>query len=648
MDKKDFRFAFVSNSSAIAAAVQDYAATLGMGIEIRLATMEKAVPVARSLLEEGVEVILGGGATGNLLRQQLHKPVVTIARSHLDVIRALLCARRYTRHIALTCYGPPPAGWEILDNLLDIRIVTISFTTTESLRKEIGQAVANGVGCVVGGGICAEIARNWGCEGVVVTPSTDVMQRALEEAVNIAVSQRLEREQAAWLQGILDSLHEGIVGVDAQGKVITCNPRATQLLEVDARQATPTTAVLRSMGIPDALHRTERGQDTVRQVGKHEFIINSRPILVNNEVRGAVAAFRPVEDIRSIDRKLRAHLRIKGFATRHDLDALIGKSSVMCQLRSKARRFANTEASVLIQGETGTGKELLAHGIHAASPRCKQPFVAINCAALSENLLESELFGHDEGAFTGARRGGKDGLFTLANEGSIFLDEIGDISPALQALLLRVLESGEIMRVGGDRVIPVNVRVISSSWKSLVDEVRAGRFRADLYYRLTTLSLYLPPLRRRREDIPDIVHVLLARKGMPNHFSSHGLKMLADYTWPGNIRELEALVRRYTLLLDRPAPNDALLAELLQELRAIQTPPSLDIAPPASFESDRLSSSCRLSSNASSLREQLEACECEILKKTLINVNHNRTLAARSLGISTNTLWRKLKACKIF
>ena len=317
----------------------------------------------------------------------------------------------------------------------------------------------------------------------------------------------------------------------------------------------------------------------------------------------------------------------------------------MRQLRAKARRFATTEASVLIQGETGTGKELLAHGIHAASPRCRQPFVAINCAALSESLLESELFGHDEGAFTGARRGGKDGLFALANEGSIFLDEIGDISPALQALLLRVLESGEIMRVGGDRVIPVNVRVISSSWKSLVTEVRAGRFRADLYYRLTTLSLHLPPLRQRIGDIPAIVHALLARRGLPNCFSPRGLAMLGEYAWPGNIRELEALVRRYTLLLEGSSPDDQLLQELLEELRLTQAAPCPDAVPESAAQGSAPPAHATPCS-APSLREQLERCECDILKQALANANHNRALAARALGISPNTLWRKLKTCK--
>lgn len=634
MTQPPYRFAFVSNSNAIATAVRDYAAALGMRMDVRLASMENAVPVARELLDAGTEVILGGGATGKLLRQCLQRPVVTIARSHLDVLRALLTAREKSRHIGLTCYDTAEKDIELVESILDIRLTAITFRTTEQLRQGIAKAVDNGAGCIVGGGICADIARGNGCPAVIVVPGEEVMQRALEEAVNIAASQRQERERAAWLEGILDSLHEGIVGVDAGGRVITCNTRAAQLLETDMRVVGPRlTHTLRTLGIPHALEYSENTQDAVRQVGRQEFIINSRPILLQDEVRGAVAAFRPAVDICAIDRKIREHLRDKGFATRHTLDSLVGDSRVMVQLRAKARRFACTEAAVLIQGETGVGKELLAHGIHAASPRRDQPFVAVNCAALPESLLESELFGYDEGAFTGARRGGKDGLFSLAHGGTIFLDEIGDIAPAMQALLLRVLESGEIMRVGGDRVIPVNVRVISSSWKMLAQEVRAGRFRADLYYRLTTLSLHLPPLRQRTRDIPAIVRSLLRQRGLPEDcFSPQGLLLLASYAWPGNVRELEALVRRYVLLLEGEGADDALLEELLAEMDAVN--PTGDAATAADDGP---------STSGLSLKTLLERREREILSQTLRQTGNDRGRAARLLGISANTLWRKMK-----
>ncbi len=647
MSSQAYRLAFVSNSDLIAEVVREYAAKQGLQVEIRLATMEKAVPVARQLLNTGTEVVLGGGGTGKLLRQHLKRPVITIARSHLDVLRALRKAREHGEHIALTCYDRPPDGMGMLADLLGIRLNIVRFLSTQELRQGIRRAVEAGAQCVVGGGVCGEIATACGCPAVVVTPGAEVIQRALEEAVNIVLSQRREQQEAAWLRGILDSLHEGIIGVNQQGHVVTCNRQAVHLLGTDPERS-DATALLRAMDVPQVLRSAEAREDCVRQVGRQEFIINARPVVVQGEMEGVVTAFRLSSDIRSIDRKLRERLRHRGFAARHRLEDLVGDSRAMTMLRAKAARFAGTEAAVLIQGETGTGKELLAHALHLAGARRSQPFVAINCAALPESLLESELFGYAEGAFTGARRGGKDGLFVLAHEGTIFLDEIADISPSLQVRLLRVLEAREIMRVGGDRVIPVNVRILSSSWKNLAQEVREGRFRADLYYRLTTLCLHMPPLRERREDIPALTSTLLRRHGLPLEcFSNRGLGLLKNYDWPGNIRELDALVRRYTLLLSGSAPEDELLEELLEELRTASLPPATgrETAYPGAGtdKSPGAAADGGPESSGQSLKAQLERREGEIIRRTLEQTGNNRMRAAALLGISTNTLWRKLK-----
>ena len=535
----------------------------------------------------------------------------------------------------------------MLADLLGIRLNIVRFLSTQELRQGIRRAVEAGAQCVVGGGVCGEIAAACGCPAVVVTPGGEVIQRALEEAVNIVISQRREQQEAAWLRGILDSLHEGIIGVNQQGHVVTCNRQAVHLLGTDPER-TDATALLRAMDVPQVLKSAEAREDSVRQVGRQEFIINARPVVVQGEMEGVVTAFRLSSDIRSIDRKLRERLRHRGFAARHRLEDLVGDSRAMTMLRAKAARFAGTEAAVLIQGETGTGKELLAHALHLAGARRSQPFVAINCAALPESLLESELFGYAEGAFTGARRGGKDGLFVLAHEGTIFLDEIADISPSLQVRLLRVLEAREIMRVGGDRVIPVNVRILSSSWKNLAQEVREGRFRADLYYRLTTLCLHMPPLRERREDIPALTSTLLRRHGLPLEcFSNRGLELLKNYDWPGNIRELDALVRRYTLLLSGSAPEDELLEELLEELRTASLPPATgrEIAYPGAGtdKSPGTAADGGPKPGGQSLKAQLERREGEIIRRTLEQTGNNRMRAAALLGISTNTLWRKLK-----
>lgn len=660
MPDKNFRFAFVSNSHAIAKAVQDYAATQGFALEIRLATMEKALPVAQALLKEGVDVVLGGGGTGKLLRQKLERPVVTIARSHLDVLRALQSAKAETRHIALTCYDMAPESLGTLAELLDIRLRPVPFSSTRELVEGIAQAVREGVGCVVGGGICGEIAHAQGCRHVVVIPGQEVIQRALEDACNIALSQRRDREQSAWLQGIVEVLHDGIIGIDSSGTLTTSNAMAVRLLGLEASPSglalsaspsLPSTGgmedIVRALGLRRALTTGRAEADSLQRVAGQDFVITSSPIWVRGQVQGAVASFRPASYIRSMDGKIKAQLRASGFTARYTLQSIVGTCEAMHTLKEKARRFAQTGAALLIQGETGTGKELLAHAVHAASPRQDKAFVALNCAALPETLLESELFGYEEGAFTGARRGGKDGLFVLANGGTIFLDEIADIPAALQVRLLRVLEAKEIMRVGGERSIAVNVRIISSSWKDLAQEVREGRFREDLYYRLATLCLYIPPLRERTGDLTALVEVLLRRHhAEAGCVSAAGLELLARQVWSGNIRELDALLQRYVLLLNGSAPDDYLLQQLLQELPRMgrtprgTKPQTADLPAPARDFHGRLAGQVL---PVEKLKARLDNYEKVVIHEVLAQNQFNRVRTAEILGISVNTLWRKMR-----
>ncbi len=471
----------------------------------------------------------------------------------------------------------------------------------------------------------------------MVTPGAEALERALDEALNIARSQQQDREQTAWLRGVLESLHEGIVGVDTEGRPATSNRAAEVLLEgLLDRAATGGSGLTQSLGLTKALQTGCGEEGIIRRINGQELVINTRPILVDGKPRGALAALAPAARLRDLTRKLKNSGR-RGFIARHSLDSLLGASPAMRELRLRAARFADADAALHIHGESGTGKELLAHALHQAGPRRNGPFVALNCGALPDSLLESELFGYDEGAFTGARRGGKEGLFEMAQDGSIFLDEIADISPAVQIRLLRVLETGEIFRLGGDRPIAVNARVISSSWKDLVEEVRCGRFRADLYYRLSLLRLYTPPLRERPEDIPLLARHILARMNMAHkELSPAALGLLKDYAWPGNVRELDALLRRYCLLSDGQHCDKALLEKLLDDLRATQ-----GLLAPAEQPVEKVAS---LPEGRGSLKERLESLERDIIRAELEKCEHNRGRAARNLGISANTLWRKMKA----
>lgn len=635
-----FLFAFVSNSEQIASTVKAFENPARERIEVRLASMEEALPVARGCLAEGVEVVLGGGATGRLLREQLKLPVVTIARRDMDVIRALMRARERSRKIGLTSFNGSASGVELMAEILGVDVRVLNFRTTPELVAGITRAIGDGYRCIVGGGICKTIAESVGGEGFVVVPGDRVIQQSLEEARVIAEAQRRARQEAERLRVILHSVKEGVVGIDSEGRIDLINPMAAEMLRLDSGRVLhkPMPEAVRCAGLHKVLESGEAEVDQFRRVGGLDMVVSSMPVNVSEDTRAVVATFTRVSRIQDLERKLKEKLYAKGFVARYSLDDLKGDSQGMARLREKALQYAGTDAAILIQGETGTGKEILAQGIHAASRRRDKPFVAVNCSALPETLLESELFGYEEGAFTGAKRGGKQGLFELAGGGTLFLDELADISPSLQVRLLRAIEEKEVMRVGGDRIIPTDVRIITSTYKDLAQEAVAGRFRSDLYFRIATLKLHTVPLRERVEDIPILLQSLLSRYYLPEGLSPLPLTpsvkaRMENHSWPGNVRELDSLAQRY-VALSTMAEGDtqALLMEIMEELGREAMPHCGDARP--------VSSSRREKEN---LKERMRAHEQQLIAEALERTGDNKAEAARLLGVSVNTLWRKLR-----
>ena len=325
---------------------------------------------------------------------------------------------------------------------------------------------------------------------------------------------------------------------------------------------------------------------------------------------------------------------------RRGLNDLRGESEAMERLRQSVVLYARSPATVLIQGETGSGKELVAQAIHREGPRnlgANRPFVAVNCGAIAESLLESELFGHEEGAFTGARRGGHAGLFEAANRGTLFLDEIGEMPLALQTRLLRVLEEREVMRVGGTRPVPIEVRVISATHCDLEARVREGRFRADLFYRLAVLRLALPPLRARVPDIAPLAEwslkQSLAALGARPHPNLHAeltacAPLLERYGWPGTVRELRNLMERLALFL-AAEPLQALTPGFLLAVAPELGQSALPAFPEAPVAAPRLPAA--------------EVASAETAADIVARFGGARDAAARHLGISRTTLWRRLK-----
>ena len=309
---------------------------------------------------------------------------------------------------------------------------------------------------------------------------------------------------------------------------------------------------------------------------------------------------------------------------------LVGQHPLLEQTRALVRKIASTDVTVLVQGESGTGKEVIARMLHAASGRAKHPFVAVNCGAIPADLLESEMFGHERGAFTGAI-GSRAGVFQRANQGTIFLDEIGEMSPALQVKLLRVLQEREVQPVGSDTGVKINVRVVAATNKNLEKEITAGRFREDLFYRLNVIPVTLPPLRERRSDVPLLVEHFLAKHSErhrhdPVRITEQAMVHLWEYAWPGNVRELENLVERLVVLSENGVIDEDALPRSLRTFMTRNHIPDLQIE-----------------ESGVDLHEILEEFERRLISKALHRTGGNKKAAARLLGVNRTTLIEKLR-----
>lgn len=363
-------------------------------------------------------------------------------------------------------------------------------------------------------------------------------------------------------------------------------------------------------------HGTVESAVEAMRAGAFDYVTKPfEPSELLHRVRNALERHRLLREVHHLRKQIREQ---RGFGT------IVGTSLPIQRLAGMVSRVAAADATVLIEGESGTGKELVARAIHAESARASHPFVGINCAALPETLLESELFGHVKGAFTGAVAA-KKGLFEEASQGTLFLDEIGDTPPPIQAKLLRVLQEREIRRVGSTSPIRIDVRLLAATNRRLEDLVREGRFREDLYYRLNVVALRIPPLRERREDIPLLAAHFLTRSAKRHSrtvptLSPEAMALLLDHHWPGNVREMENAIERAVLL----AETDTIFPGDL--------PPSLQGA-----------SGGGETGEATLKPRRLEDVEREHILRTLDGYAWNQARAAEALGIGRNTLWRKLK-----
>lgn len=463
----------------------------------------------------------------------------------------------------------------------------------------------------------------------------------ITEVVRLAEEITNLKEIQTMLEAIIQSSDDAISVVDEEGRGILVNPAYNRITGLSRDQVIgqPATADI-SEG--ESVHmkvlqtrRPVRGVPMRVGPNKKEVVVNVAPIIVEGKLKGSVGVIHDMSEIQSLNRELtRARQIIRTLEAKYTFEDIIGQSEEMLLAIEQAKLAAKTPATVLLRGESGTGKELFAHAIHNASDRKFNKFVRVNCAALSESLLESELFGYEEGAFSGARRGGKRGLFEEANNGSIFLDEIGELSASTQAKLLRVLQEREIIRVGGTKPIPINVRIIAATNVNLEKGIAVSAFREDLYYRINRLPIHIPPLRNRIEEIPLLCDRLIQKINRDYGRNVEGvteaaLLHLKQYHWPGNVRELENVLGRAIIFMGYS--ETVIDVSHLPEMKKREKHEKDDSAMPD------------LEQSALPLTEMLEKYEAAIISQAMAKVGGNKTKAAKLLGLSIRNLYYKLE-----
>ena len=495
------------------------------------------------------------------------------------------------------------------------------------LKTAVLRAKEDGNQVIVGGYSTVELAKQCDVPAVMIRSGREAVNQAITEALALAAVTVYEREKRDEIASIMNYSFQGIISVNRKGMITLANSccysymkeRKEPLTGADIREVFP------GIRIEEVIHQKKKILSEVCDCSGRPVMVNCVPVSGESQDFGAVITFQGTEQIQAEEGKLRKRIYSTGFTAKYDFTHILYKSPVMEKLIQTAEKYSYADSNILIHGETGTGKELFAQSIHNSSPRRKYPFVAINCAALPENLLESELFGYVEGAFTGAARGGKMGFFEIAHRGTIFLDEIGDISPKLQSGLLRVLQEREIVRLGNDTVIPIDVRVICATNRNLRQEVEQGNFRRDLLYRLDVLELHIPPLRERRQDIPYLVRKMTGfeheRTGcVLEKISEEGMELLKRHDWPGNVREIRNFCERICILCERPVAGDG---EVRQALPGI--PVKEDAAGMMHKDTG------------------LAGAERQALVEALERFGYNRARTAAYLEIDKSTLWRKMK-----
>jgi len=522
------------------------------------------------------DIIVARGITC-LAAQKYHsdKQIIHIPQGPGDFLSAVYrCKQIADGPVGILVSSPAMCDADSVAALIGQKVYLYPAITQGEVREGISVLRAKGCTVFIGGMTMVRICEEYKYRYVHIETGEHAVKDAVLRAVSSAVALENEKVRGNLFFTLLNTSDDALVAIDSTGEIIVSNENAKKL---GVSQESVYELLRNSSQMTKSyLENTNR---FLWKIAGTQVFITSQPVMIEKSGYVTLLTIHTVDHIQREENEIRRELAKKGLVAHYTFSDILTCSPAMQACVDKAKRYSRVEGSILIIGETGTGKEIFAQSIHNASDRKNEPFVAVNCAALSEQLLESELFGYASGAFTGADKNGKAGLFEIAHKGTLFLDEIGEMPSFLQAKLLRVLQEHEVRRVGGDSVIPVDVRVISATNVNIIERIKTGQFRLDLFYRLGLFTIKLLPLRNRIDDIPllfeNFVSVFNEGKKIPE-FSEDAWTVLKNYSWPGNVRELQNCAKRLSVLNTARVINAGDIEQLEIDFSDLYTSPSAD------------------------------------------------------------------------
>ncbi len=622
------------------------------GVEVYRSVAMRQVPALVETLQKNgtIDAFIAPAGAAAEVEKYVAQPVIRSDPTYFDLLETMITAEQETggshQKMALLLHSSrePHIDVRLFQPMLKNDLHAFFYRNSDDIPPIVKDLALQNYSIVIGGESVSKAASSVGLRAFLVHLGVDSLSVAVSRARASAQLLQTAKKRGEELQTAFNLFDDGVLVLDTTGMITECNRSAKEFFRIHDHALIGQR--INDLTGDDSWQRVyrdgEKNYETFWENGQEKYFCTCRPVIVDGTTQGAVVTMQGVRKIETLEHRYRSS-RSDGLTARFHFGDIIGESSTIRETIELAKIYAGTNSPILIEGETGTGKEIFAQSIHNYSARFQDPFVAINCAALPESLLESELVGYEAGAFTGARRSGKPGLFEIAHQGTIFLDEISSMPLVLQTRLLRILQEQRVMRLGSDHVIPVDVRVIAASNGDLARMVEEGTFRRDLFYRLKVMSLTLPPLRERKEDIAALMHHYYLRYtqeyGETAPVPPDLQEQLRKYPWPGNIRELANFVEWYVVVSRaRPVSTEHILNKHFGSPAFAQAQPPEDFFPQEQADDPDQQRVYQIR------RGTISDMTMQLIHETLRRNGGNRLATARELGISRTTLLKKLES----